>query len=202
MAVSPGEGLPPPGAEAHTPLLDAMEALDLSTQAYLGACTTYAGLPNNRNEDGIDTAALHHIGASREFLLALADGLTVDAYREAAISFLMVQDSVRVDALNGHLTSDEAIAKRDAAPTIIDRTEEPLDDEAMKRVIGLTVAGLHEQSIGVDTQSFINAVDDGPVARKLERRERYKEHVIDVGKAALGAVIGSAITVWALQRRR
>ena len=202
MAASPGEGLPPLDAEAHTPLLDAMEAFDLSTQGYLAACTTYAGRPSTRNEDGIDTAALQHIAASRDFLLALADGLTVEDYQDAAISFLMAQDGLRVDSLNSHLTTDNAIAKRVEAPTIINHDADAMDDEAQKKVIGLTVAGLHEQSIGVDTQCFIDAISEGPVARRLERREKLMGHALDVGKAALGAAIGSAITLWAVQRRR
>lgn len=201
MATPLGEGAPA-GAEARTPLLDAMEAFDQSTLGYQAACTAYAGRPTTGNEGGIDTAALRHIAASRDFLLALAEGLTVDAYQDAAIDFLMQQDGIRVDALNGHLTADDAIGRREERPTIINHDAEAMDDEAQKRVIGLTVAGLHEQSIGIDTQCFIDAIGEGPAARRLERRERLKEHALDVGKAALGAVIGSAITYWAVQRRR
>lgn len=194
-----GEGLPP-GAEIHDPLQEAVDALALSSGNFYDACGAYARRPGDKAGNAIDEMGTRYSTASDEFLLALADGMSVEHYLTAAMTFLMDQDIQRVNKLNGLLGTDK-LQKMDTKPNIADEIEDLQDDESRISVIGSMIAQWQEHGITVSSMNFIDAVDGSPATRRMERNAQLRAHALRAGEVALSAAFGTMVGAWLTRRR-
>jgi len=199
MSTPTGEGLPA-GAQETTPLLVAMEQLDLSEQAYFAVCTEFSRHPTADNEATVLGTAISHAEAAELFLDALAEEATLEGYQSTATQFMLTTDGQRVETLNQLLGTD-VLKKMDSLTEIPLHEDPSFDEDTLKHILGATVFGVFEHNLHTDTAEFIRTVGDSGPARRMQRNERIKAHAVDLGKIAAGGIV-SGLVVAFLSRRR
>lgn len=199
------ENLPPSGDTS--PFLEALTATEGAREDFFVACQEYNRRPSSRHRGGIDTTVDTYATCVEDLLAAMQADTPCHKYVADCVGLIVGEDADRVNHFNSFLDEEQFTALSDkskseinlALATAIAKVTTPAE---IKEITVTHVLDFFRGTLALDTQDFIDSVEDRKAAKLLLLRSSLGKHALDVGKMTFAVAAGILLSRAAGNPRR